>query len=583
MIELEQPRAWAWPPRASSCRRPRAADRRRPSAQHPQLAGHVGDVPDPRRPDRPQRGQLLHPARHPGAVLRGPRPGRSPTSVAEASDGTDEFSGDASAPSRSTCSTTSTSSSPTATRTGAARRAEGRPAARPRSRRSSAARSSASRQHPARHRRQPDAAGDLVGARGLRRACSPRPPTSVGSDRQRRPAGPAPDAAVRRRPAPVRRAVWLLVVARGPRPALMAASVAVGSRARRLVRHRRPRSAARRTPRARRRSPSGSRARCSPCSSAPRSALAGAVMQGVTRNPLADPGILGVNMGASLAVVTGIAYVRPGRRRPATSGSRSPAPALSAVFVYAVGSLGRGGATPLKLALAGAATSAALASFVTRHRRCRAATSPGASSPGRSAASAVPPSTSIAPVAAVPRRRLRRSACCRRAASTRSPSATNWPPGSASASRSPAAIAALGAGAAVRRGHRGRRADRVRRARRARTPCRLLVGARPPLAAAVRRRWPAPRCSPPPTSLGRIVARPGGDRRRHHHRAGRRPGLHLHRPPAEGARAVTRRRLARRHADRCDAVARGRVRRAAAGAPSSPCSPSWSSPSSSSR
>ncbi len=39
--------------------------------------------------------------------------------------------------------------------------------------------------------------------------------------------------------------------------------------------------------------------------------------------------------------------------------------AAAAVFVYTIGSLGRGGATPLKLALAGAATSAALASFVT--------------------------------------------------------------------------------------------------------------------------------------------------------------------------------------------------------------------------
>jgi iron complex transport system permease protein len=39
--------------------------------------------------------------------------------------------------------------------------------------------------------------------------------------------------------------------------------------------------------------------------------------------------------------------------------------ALAAVFVYAVGSLGRGGPTPLKLALAGAATSAALTSFIT--------------------------------------------------------------------------------------------------------------------------------------------------------------------------------------------------------------------------
>ena len=36
--------------------------------------------------------------------------------------------------------------------------------------------------------------------------------------------------------------------------------------------------------------------------------LAGAIMQGVTRNPLADPGILGVNMGASLAVVVGVAW-----------------------------------------------------------------------------------------------------------------------------------------------------------------------------------------------------------------------------------------------------------------------------------
>ncbi|WP_323744275.1 iron ABC transporter permease [Pseudoclavibacter sp. VKM Ac-2888] len=92
--------------------------------------------------------------------------------------------------------------------------------------------------------------------------------------------------------------------------------------------------------------------------------VSGAVMQGVTRNPLADPGILGVNMGASLAVVTGIAYFGLSSASSfiwvAISGA-----ALAAVFVYVVGSLGRGGATPLKLALAGAATSAALASFVT--------------------------------------------------------------------------------------------------------------------------------------------------------------------------------------------------------------------------
>jgi len=93
-------------------------------------------------------------------------------------------------------------------------------------------------------------------------------------------------------------------------------------------------------------------------------ALSGAVMQGVTRNPLADPGILGVNMGASLAIVIGIAWFglssADGYLWVAIIGAGA-----AAVFVYTVGSLGRGGATPLKLALAGAATSAALASFVT--------------------------------------------------------------------------------------------------------------------------------------------------------------------------------------------------------------------------
>ncbi|GAB3698896.1 FecCD family ABC transporter permease [Nocardiopsis oceani] len=93
-------------------------------------------------------------------------------------------------------------------------------------------------------------------------------------------------------------------------------------------------------------------------------AVSGAVMQGVTRNPLADPGILGVNMGASLAVVTGMAFfgltTATGYIWAAITGAGA-----TALFVYVIGSLGRGGATPLKLALAGAATSAALASFVT--------------------------------------------------------------------------------------------------------------------------------------------------------------------------------------------------------------------------
>lgn len=92
--------------------------------------------------------------------------------------------------------------------------------------------------------------------------------------------------------------------------------------------------------------------------------VSGAVMQGVTRNPLADPGILGVNVGASLFVVSGMAYFGLTAATPMIWVAILGA-GVTALFVYTIGSLGRGGATPLKLALAGAATSAALASIVT--------------------------------------------------------------------------------------------------------------------------------------------------------------------------------------------------------------------------
>ncbi len=91
--------------------------------------------------------------------------------------------------------------------------------------------------------------------------------------------------------------------------------------------------------------------------------VSGAVMQGVTRNPLADPGILGVNTGAALAVVVGIAFFGLSSAT-STAWVAIGGAAATAVAVYVIGSLGRGGATPLKLALAGAATSAALASLV---------------------------------------------------------------------------------------------------------------------------------------------------------------------------------------------------------------------------
>jgi iron complex transport system permease protein len=92
--------------------------------------------------------------------------------------------------------------------------------------------------------------------------------------------------------------------------------------------------------------------------------LSGAVMQGVTRNPLADPGILGINMGAALAVVVGLAWFGL-VAADAYIWTAILGAAATALFVFVIGSLGRGGATPLKLALAGTATTIALASFIT--------------------------------------------------------------------------------------------------------------------------------------------------------------------------------------------------------------------------
>jgi iron complex transport system permease protein len=92
--------------------------------------------------------------------------------------------------------------------------------------------------------------------------------------------------------------------------------------------------------------------------------LAGAIIQAVTRNPLADPGILGVNAGAGLFVVIGISVFGVTTLTGYVWFGFAGA-ALAAVVVYVVGSLGRGGATPVKLAIAGTALTAALLSFTT--------------------------------------------------------------------------------------------------------------------------------------------------------------------------------------------------------------------------
>ncbi|MGP3922705.1 FecCD family ABC transporter permease [Streptomyces sp. 8N616] len=92
-------------------------------------------------------------------------------------------------------------------------------------------------------------------------------------------------------------------------------------------------------------------------------ALAGTVMQGITRNPIADPAILGISQGASAGVVLAIAFAGvhtlSGYVWFAFVGA-----GIAAVAAYAVASSGRSGATPVKLALAGAAINALLVSVI---------------------------------------------------------------------------------------------------------------------------------------------------------------------------------------------------------------------------
>lgn len=93
-------------------------------------------------------------------------------------------------------------------------------------------------------------------------------------------------------------------------------------------------------------------------------AVAGALMQGLTRNPLADPGILGIETGAALGVVAAVFFLNIGSLYLYALFAFAGA-ALTAVAVYTLGSLGRGGPTPLKITIAGAAFTALLSSLTT--------------------------------------------------------------------------------------------------------------------------------------------------------------------------------------------------------------------------
>ncbi|MGW1781336.1 FecCD family ABC transporter permease [Streptomyces sp. NPDC002143] len=92
--------------------------------------------------------------------------------------------------------------------------------------------------------------------------------------------------------------------------------------------------------------------------------LAGAALQAVTRNPLADPGILGLSQGAAagvvLAISLGLANGFSGYVWYAFVGA-----VVAACLVYGIAVRGRGGASPVKLALAGTALSAMTAGATT--------------------------------------------------------------------------------------------------------------------------------------------------------------------------------------------------------------------------
>lgn len=91
--------------------------------------------------------------------------------------------------------------------------------------------------------------------------------------------------------------------------------------------------------------------------------LGGTVLQGVTRNPLGDPGIMGINAGAALFIVTGIAVLGT-QQVSAYIWLAFAGAGTATAIVYGIASLGREGATPVKLALAGAAVTA-IASSIT--------------------------------------------------------------------------------------------------------------------------------------------------------------------------------------------------------------------------
>jgi len=91
-------------------------------------------------------------------------------------------------------------------------------------------------------------------------------------------------------------------------------------------------------------------------------AIAGTLMQTLTKNPLASPGIFGINAGAGFFVVAAVSLFTV-KDLQAYNGLAFLGAAIAAISVYGIGAFGREGLTPMKLTLAGAAISAMFSSF----------------------------------------------------------------------------------------------------------------------------------------------------------------------------------------------------------------------------
>lgn len=91
-------------------------------------------------------------------------------------------------------------------------------------------------------------------------------------------------------------------------------------------------------------------------------AVAGTLMQGITRNPLAEPGLLGINAGASASIVAATAFLGASGQRETIWWALIGALAIG-VVVHLIGTAGGGGG-PVRLVLAGAVLSAVLAAFI---------------------------------------------------------------------------------------------------------------------------------------------------------------------------------------------------------------------------